>query len=190
MTDTQQTQLVTMLRNVVNEALRATDIVRGLRSYFISGASSLQDTSVTHLVDECAARFSQKAAKADVALVTDYTHHDDHVLVDQVQISTALGNLLKNAIDASSPGAQVRVTVSSDEKQMLRIRVIDQGELLDADAADQVFRPFYSKKKDGLGLGLSVSRSLVENNGGVLRYQTHPEKCFEILLPLGDSVDE
>jgi C4-dicarboxylate-specific signal transduction histidine kinase len=73
---------------------------------------------------------------------------------------------------------------------MLSIRVIDHGALLDADAADQVFRPFYSKKKDGLGLGLSVSRSLVENNGGVLRYQAQPEKCFQILLPLGDCVDE
>lgn len=190
MTDAQQTQLVTMLRNVVNEALRATDIVRGLRSYFISGASSLQDTSVRHLVDECVARFAQKAAKAEVALVAVYTHREDHVLVDRVQISTALGNLLKNAIDASPSGAQVTVHVSADEKEMLSIRVIDHGALLDADAADQVFRPFYSKKKDGLGLGLSVSRSLVENNGGVLRYQAHPEKCFQILLPLGDCVDE
>ena len=190
MTDAQQTQLVTMLRNVVNEALRATDIVRGLRSYFISGASSLQDTSVTHLVDECVARFAKKALKADVTLVTNYTHNEDRVLVDRVQISTALGNLLKNAIDASPPGGQVTVHVSAEDKQMLSIRVLDQGALLDADAQEQVFRPFYSKKKEGLGLGLSVSRSLVENNGGVLRYLAQPEKCFQILLPIGDSVDE
>lgn len=190
MTDVQQTQLVTMLRNVVNEALRATNIVRGLRSYFISGASSLQDTSAQHLVEECVARFAKKANTAQVRLVTNYTHSDEHVLVDRVQISTALGNLLKNAIDASPLGGQVTVCVSTETKQMLSIRVLDQGALLDLEAAEQVFRPFHSNKKEGLGLGLSISRSLVENNGGMLRYQDQPEKCFQILLPLGDSVDE
>ncbi len=190
MTDTQQTQLVSMLRNVVNEAARATNIVRGLRSYFISGASSLQETSVTQLVDECVARFSQAALKAGVLLTTDYTHALDQILVDRVQISTALGNLLKNAIDASPAGGEVKVSVGTEGKQMLSIRVIDQGLLLDVEAADQAFRPFHSKKKDGLGLGLSISRSLVENNGGFLRFQAQPEKCFQILLPLGDSIDE
>ena len=52
-----------------------------------------------------------------------------------------------------------------------------------SDVVEQVFRPFYTQKKDGLGLGLSVSKSLVENNGGVLRYLDHPTKCFEIILP-------
>jgi C4-dicarboxylate-specific signal transduction histidine kinase len=61
--------------------------------------------------------------------------------------------------------------------------VIDQGEPLSEEVAAQVFRPFYTQKKDGLGLGLSVSKSLVENNGGVLQYIDHAEKCFEIILP-------
>ena len=190
MTQAQHTQLDTLLRNVVNEALRATDIVRGLRSFFISGTSSLQDTSVKQVVDESVARFAQKAKQAKVALVTVYAHPEDHVVMDRVQISTALGNLLKNAIDASPSGAQVTVHVRAEDKQMISIRVIDEGTLLDADEAEQVFRPFYSQKKEGLGLGLSVSRSLVENNGGVLRYQAQPEKCFQILLPFGDSADE
>jgi signal transduction histidine kinase len=185
----QAAQLVKLLRNVVNEALRATDIVRGLRSYFISGVSTLQKVEVTDLVDECMARYAQKAAQTQVTLTTVYAQKEKYVLIDRVQISTAIGNLLKNAIDASAIGMCVTVKIS-DEKQMLSVRVIDQGPLLDPGALDQVFRPFYSNKKDGLGLGLSVSKSLVENNGGVLRYQSQPEKCFQILLPLGEAIDE
>ena len=184
----QQSQLTHVLRNIVKETWRASEIVRGLRSYFISGVSTLQKVEVQTLVDECLVRLEKRAAHAQVALKAVYQHRVLSVMVDRVQISTALGNLLKNAIDASEPGMQVTVCVS-DDRTMLSIRVIDQAHLLDPDVIEQVFRPFYSNKKEGLGLGLSVSQSLVENNGGVLRYQSHPKKCFEILLPIGETTD-
>jgi two-component system, LuxR family, sensor kinase FixL len=183
-----QSQLERLLRNIVNETMRATDIVRGLRSYFISGVSTLQNVDIKILVDECVMRMEKRAAQAQVNLLAVYEQHIHTVMVDRIQLSTAIGNLLKNAIDASEPGMSVRVRVT-DDKHMLSIRVIDEAHLLDATEVEQVFRPFYSNKKDGLGLGLSVSQSLVENNGGVLRYQAQPYKCFEILLPLGDAAD-
>jgi two-component system sensor kinase FixL len=190
MTDVRQAQLTTMLQKIVNEALRATDVVRGLRSYFISGASSLQKTSINALVEKCQERFVSRAAKEHVSLVTIYAETDHEVWVDSIQISTALGNLMKNAIDASKPGNQVVVQISLEEKHMLSIGVSDEGTHLDAESIEQIFRPFYSKKKDGLGLGLSLSKSLVENNGGTLRYLSMPRKCFQILLPLEDPVNE
>ena len=190
MTEERQVQLRTMLRKIVNEALRATDVVRGLRSYFISGASSLGQTSVNALVDKSLQRFSSRANKEQVSLVTVYADTDHDVWVDAVQISTALGNLIKNAIDASLPGGQVTVRISIEDKHMLSIGVSDEGAELSEASVEQIFRPFYSNKKDGLGLGLSLSRSLVENNGGTLRYVSQPRKCFQILLPLGEPIDE
>jgi signal transduction histidine kinase len=187
-TTEQQAQFKHLLRRIVDETWRASDIVRGLRSYFISGVSTLQKVEVQGLVDECISRVTKKAEQAQVQLDTLYLQQVTHVMVDRVQISTAIGNLLKNAIDVSEAGMRVTVRVSND-KHMLSIGVIDQAHLLEDDVVDQVFRPFFSSKKDGLGLGLSVSQSLVENNGGVLRYQAQPDKCFEILLPLGDNLD-
>ena len=174
----------------MNEALRATDVVRGLRSYFISGASSLGQTSVNALVDKSLQRFSSRANKEQVSLVTVYADTDPDVWVDAVQISTALGNLIKNAIDASQPGGHVTVHISTQDKHTLSIGVFDEGAELSEASIEQIFRPFYSNKKDGLGLGLSLSRSLVENNGGTLRYVSQPRKCFQILLPLGAPIDE
>jgi len=181
-------QLDRLLRNIVNETMRATDIVRGLRSYFISGVSTLEEVDVKSWVDECVARLAEHAAHAQVSLTAVYEQRVSSVKVDRIQMSTALGNLIKNAIDASDAGMQVTVCVLNDHHS-LTLRVIDQAHLLEVEVVDQVFRPFYSDKKEGLGLGLSVSQSLVENNGGVLRYQSQPEKCFEIVLPLGEHVD-
>jgi len=104
-----------------------------------------------------------------------------------VQINTAIGNLLKNAIDASPAGMSVLISTADTSDAQLCIRVADQGARLIDEVAEQVFRPFYTRKKDGLGLGLSVSKSLVENNGGVLRYVDQPIKCFEIVLPAESS---
>ena len=172
-----------ILKKVIAETFRASEIVRGLRAYFIGGASNLQQTSVTKMIDECVHYLDKMLITTGVHIQKKYTQDQDVVWVDQVQIRTAIGNLLKNAIDASRPGMHVSIQVSNVEVNSVSIRVIDQGEPLSEEVAAQVFRPFYTQKKDGLGLGLSVSKSLVENNGGVLQYIDHAGKCFEIILP-------
>lgn len=176
-----------VLTKVVSETVRASDIVRGLRSYFIGGASNLQHARVNDIVDDCVSRSHKHAQTVGVLLEKHYAHHNDVLLVDVVQIKTALGNLIKNALEVSQAGMTVSVHVSDAPHQNVSIRVVDQGPRLVDDVIDQVFRPFYTEKKDGLGLGLSVSQSLVENNGGMLRYVNHPQKCFEILLPCEGS---
>ena len=172
-----------VLTKVVSETLRASDIVRGLRSYFIGGASNLQKVSARKIVEDCVERLQKNADKAGVILEKKFEHQNDALLVDVVQLNTAIGNLLKNAMDASHAGMSVLICVADAPNHQLSIRVLDQGPRLVDDVVEQVFRPFYTQKKDGLGLGLSVSKSLVENNGGVLRYLDHPTKCFEIILP-------
>jgi C4-dicarboxylate-specific signal transduction histidine kinase len=173
------------LKKVVSETIRASEIVRGLRSYFIGGASNLQHASAIKIIDDCVGRLHTTILNAGVTVVKTYDHRNDSLLVDVVQINTAIGNLLKNALDASAVGMVVTIRVSDIDGHLLSIQVRDSGEPLAEEMVEQVFRPFYTQKNDGLGLGLSVSKSLVENNGGVLRYLDIPFKCFEIILPSG-----
>jgi signal transduction histidine kinase len=173
-----------VLRKIVAETLRASEIVRGLRGYFIGGASNLQQASAKKIVNDCIDRLEKRILSTGVAVEKRYENKNDFLWVDLVQISTAIGNLLKNAIDASSNGMRVSVYLSDVGEHSISIRVFDEGEPLSGDMVEKVFRPFYTQKKDGLGLGLSVSKSLVENNGGVLRYVDDPSKCFEIILPI------
>jgi two-component system sensor kinase FixL len=169
-----------ILKKVVSETLRASEIVRGLRSYFIGGASNLQNTSAIKMIDDC---IESLIIKNDVKVEKVYTHQNDTVIVDFVQMRTAIGNLLKNAMEASPLGMLVSIKVFDVDAHSVCIQVIDQGEPLSEELVDQVFRPFYTQKKDGLGLGLSISKLLVENNGGLLRYVGNPVKRFEIVLP-------
>lgn len=169
-----------ILKKVVSETLRASEIVRGLRDYFIGGASDLQSTSVIKMIDDCVERL---VVKNEVSVDKIYSHRNDRVMVDLVQMRTAISNLLKNAIEASQPGMLVSIKVVDIDAHTVCIQVIDQGEPLSEELVEQVFRPFYTQKKDGLGLGLSISKLLVENNGSVLRYVDQPVKCFEIVLP-------
>jgi nitrogen-specific signal transduction histidine kinase len=87
-------------------------------------------------------------------------------------------------VEASQSGMTVKVLVTESGRSHVSIQVVDQGDGLKDEVAEQVFKPFYSLKKDGLGLGLSVSKSLVEVNAGVLRYLHQPTQCFEIVLPI------
>lgn len=172
-----------VLQKIVKETVRASQIVKSLREYFIGGGSHLQWHGVKQLVHDCSSRFSTAFASSGVALETHFLAHPEKVLVDEVQFSTALGNLLKNALETSVSGMHVRIEVGYAQMNQLSIKVFDQGPALAPDAIDQVFRPFYSHKPDGLGLGLSVSKSLIENHGGMLKYHEQPDKCFEIRLP-------
>lgn len=178
------------LRRIVDETLRATRIVKGLRSFFTSGVSVLQEVDAQTLIEDGLARVQSKANQAHVQLQASYPSTRISLVVDPVQISTALSNLLKNAIEASPAGTTVWVKLSLEKPDTASIRVLDMGTLLTPDEADLIFRPFYSQKKEGLGLGLSISQALVDNNDGILRYQDKPDKCFQILLPTRELMDE
>lgn len=176
-----------VLQKVLSETMRATDIVRGLRSYFTSGASRPQCTLLSELVASCMQRVTAQAEAKKVQLIQNNRHHGDNVFIDPVQISAALGNLLKNAIEVSLPQSSVEVRLTDGDEGFVSVEVLDQALPLLPQEIEKVFKPFYSQKKEGLGLGLSLSQALVEHNGGVLRYNAQPEKSFQILLPTRES---
>lgn len=182
------TTLDQVLHHIVDETARASEVVRSLRRYFTSGESRLQRMPVSVWVEGCVQRWQPQAQQAGVGLRSELPPLPD-LHVDMVQMDTALGNLLKNAIEASQAGQTVRVIGACTASGWIELRVCDQGPPLSASEARQVFRPFYSDKLHGLGLGLSISRSLVENNGGRLFYDNRPQKSFVMLLPSADPAD-
>ncbi|NBP10284.1 MAG: ATP-binding protein [Betaproteobacteria bacterium] len=131
-------------------------------------------------------RLEPLAQTSGVRLHFSSQGHIPEIYVDEVQMGTALSNLLKNAIQASEYNQKVEINVLRASQSIVLIRVLDQGLKLEADEAERLFRPFVSGKRDGLGLGLSISRSLIENNGGTLDYESTPEKCFVIKFYLED----
>ena len=184
-----QALLNKVLRQIVDETLRASQIVRGLRSYFIAGAANLQTVQVAEWADDCLSRCQNLAIQQLVTLRLE-VHTQRQVVIDPIQVGTALANLVKNAIEASPPHAQVTIACEDDGIDEVRISVYDEGPVLDPQAMDDIFRPLYTSKRYGLGLGLSISKSLIENNGGELKYVHTPKKCLTFNLPALEKIYE
>jgi two-component system sensor kinase FixL len=180
--------LMRTLRQIADESVRASEVVRGLRSFFIAGVSRVQRVDTREWVQQCAQRLQKLSLKMDVNLVLQ-TEDVPALQVDPVQMATALTNLMKNAMEASQRGQTVTVQTRQADAEHVRIAVLDQGTLLDPQQVQAIFKPFFTQKKHGLGLGLSISRSLVENNGGRLIYESSPHKCFVMILPTGAQAD-
>jgi signal transduction histidine kinase len=113
------------------------------------------------------------------------------VCVDHVQIEQVIINLLRNSIDAlrNLPAGQQRllsIQSSLTPNDSIQIRVKDNGPGLDKDQQQKVLTPFYTTKADGMGMGLSISRSLVEAHDGALHFNSQPGKgtTFYFTLPI------
>jgi two-component system, LuxR family, sensor kinase FixL len=120
------------------------------------------------------------ALKAPGAPLVQVRLHFDpnapHVLVDRIQIQQVLFNLIRNAIEAMefSRRRELGVVTSLRDDRMVEIAVTDTGPGLDDDIAARLFEPFISNKRHGMGLGLSICRSIVESHGGRLRCEANP----------------
>ena len=129
------------------------------------------------------------AQKLNVQLKIEKLSEPVWVMVDITQVKTALGNLIKNAIESANSEGLVEVMVALNKQQRVEISIFDSGKKLDIYESEIIFKPFYSQKKEGLGLGLSISKSLIENNDGSISYRSKPKKCFVVSLPTGNKID-
>jgi signal transduction histidine kinase len=177
---------------VVNEVARAGDVVRRLRDFFRSGSSQLARTAVAPLLDEAIAAEQPRADRHRVSCATDCAPALDDVLVDRIQIDTVLHNLLSNAIEAmkGTSSAQRRIVVRArrGEGSFVQITVADTGPGLSGDAAARLFHAFATSKPGGMGLGLAISRSIVEGHGGRLWLEPTERGCaFSFTLPVAPA---
>ena len=111
----------------------------------------------------------------------------DFVLADKVQIQQVLLNLMRNAIDAMEDSRRRELTVSTRlaPEDMVEISVTDTGTGISPEIAAQLFQPFVTSKRQGMGVGLSISRTIVEAHGGSIAPRPNPEggTVFSFTLP-------
>jgi two-component system sensor kinase FixL len=156
-----------------SEALRAGQIVRRLREFVSKGELDLQVQPLAQLVNEAmtlglvGAR--ERGVKWEIAIEPDM----DDVFADRIQIQQVLVNLMRNAIEAmeASPVKNIIIRACPAEEGQVEISVSDSGSGITPEVAATLFQPFTSTKGDGMGLGLSICRTIVEAHGGKLRIE-------------------
>jgi PAS domain S-box-containing protein len=173
-------QTLVTVREIMEEAaadtMRAGEIVRRVRDFVVRRTVEMKEESVKSIVEEACA-FALIGVKANGARVgLRFDPKASQVLADRVQIQQVLVNLLRNSIEAMADvkRRELRVTTTLINAETIEIAVADTGTGLAKGVADRLFEPFVSTKRDGMGLGLSICRSIVEAHGGRLRSEPNP----------------
>ena len=167
------------------ECQRATDVLHRLREFFRSGSTRLEKVDLAGLVVDVEQRLMSRLNDAGVDCSLDVPPGLE-VLADRLQIELVLRNLLVNALEAvaGNPPGERRVVLSAAEVEggKVLLQVLDSGPGV-GEMAGRVFEPFVSSKGSGMGLGLAISRAIVENHGGELWCEEGGQGVFTLLLP-------
>jgi C4-dicarboxylate-specific signal transduction histidine kinase len=185
------TELVAALEQISKEARRAGEIVRRVRGFVQKRESQMVEVALNDLVKEvvflCQLELDQRRTKIAVELAPDLPI----VMGDPVQIEQVLMNLVRNALEAMEQ--------TPEEDRLLEIRSIrrgddavqadvrDRGKGITLDDFERIFEPFFTTKPEGLGMGLAISRSIVQGHGGRLWASINPDGgcTFHFILPGG-----
>jgi signal transduction histidine kinase len=183
------------MREVAGQALRAGRIINRLRESISQRTPPRAISGVDPLVREVADLLDAESRQQQVELVFDMPPTLPAVLVDRIQVQQVLLNVMRNAIEAmiSNNGRARRLTVRATPEgdQFVRIAVSDTGPGCTHDQVQQIFDAFYTTKQQGMGMGLSISRSIIEAHEGRLWAQPNEGRgltvCFT--LPTADGTE-
>lgn len=176
MADDTDARALDALDKAQEQALRAGEIIRRLRDFLSRGEPERRVESLSKLVREACALALVGAKEHGVHVRYQLDPKAAQVLVDRVPIQQVIINLVRNALDAMEkhPRRELLVSSSVGEESMAVVSVADTGPGIDEAAAAKLFQPFVTTKAHGMGVGLSISRTIVEAHGGRIWTEPHP----------------
>jgi len=190
-------QLSEILDKTRQQALRAGRIIHRMREFVKSRSKHLSIADVNTLIHEAVSLCSAELKKNDIKLTFELESDLPPIYIDNIHIEQVIINLIRNSIDAlqtMSAKQQRCLTIHSrlTHDNGIRIRIRDNGPGIDQDQQQKILMPFYTTKADGMGMGLSISRSLIEAHEGTLRFNSKPGKGsnFYFTLPIRRKPDE
>jgi two-component system, LuxR family, sensor kinase FixL len=175
-TDERLVQLRDALDKAGDQALRTGQIIRRLRDFVARGETEWRIESIKRLIEEISALALVAAKEQSVRVIFQLDPSVDLVLVDKVQVQQVLLNLLRNAIEAMETSERRELVVSTKPvaDNMIAVSVADTGPGIDPKIAPQLFQPFVTTKRQGMGIGLSISRTIIESHRGKISMEPNP----------------
>jgi PAS domain S-box-containing protein len=183
------------VRRTMRDGQRAADVISRLRALFNRKTPVSEAVDLNEATREVIALSQGDFQKSQVILRTELADDLQSVAADRVQLQQVILNLLRNAMDAMSTvdsrPRELLVRTERDAGDRVRLSVIDAGIGFDPQAKDKLFDAFYSTKDDGMGVGLSVSRSIIQNHQGQLWAVLNegPGATFSFAVPCQDAGD-
>ena len=177
------------LRDIVRDGKRAGEVIARIRALTKRTAPPRERLDLNETIREVLALVGDEAKRKSVVIRTQFADDLSPVSGDRVQLQQVLLNLVMNAMDAMSSvedrARQLVITTQNIDQDRVQVTVEDSGTGLDPNTMARIFEPFYTTKSGGMGMGLSISRSIVQNHGGRLWATANdgPGTSFHFTLP-------
>ncbi|MEM5295772.1 PAS domain-containing protein [Burkholderia sp. JPY481] len=178
-------------RRTIRDGNRAADVIARLRALFSKRSVTLEAVDLNHTAREVVALMQTDLDRARVIVRAEFADGLPLVGCDRVQVQQVIMNLLRNAADAMSSvddrPRRISVKTEADSDGMVRLTVLDSGVGFDPQHAERLFDAFYTTKNDGMGIGLAISRSIIESQNGRLWAalpDDGPGASFAFCLPI------
>ncbi|MFL9860607.1 ATP-binding protein [Paraburkholderia madseniana] len=189
-------ELRDILNDIVQDDYRASEVIRRIRAVVKKGGLEVIPLDLAGVMRDVVALVHSDAIVRGTRVTLDIDSTLPPVRGDRVQLQQVMLNLLLNAFDAMNEvppvDRMVCVTLKPADNGMVLIAVRDRGHGLTADKLDKIFKPFFTSKPQGLGLGLSISRSIIDMHRGRLWAENNNDRgaTFYVALPVGDATPE
>ena len=176
------------LEETAKQSLRAGDIIRHLRDFTTRGDTDKEPEDINRLIEEAAALALIGSRERGIRTEFEFSSGRARVLADRVQIQQVLTNLMRNAIEAmrDSPRRELIVRTRQRDEREIEVEVQDTGPGIADEISDQLFQPFVTTKAGGMGIGLSISRRIMQSHGSDLKYRRNESggATFTFSLPI------
>lgn len=175
----------------IQGATRAAEVIARIRSLIYKGAPQRVPVRLNAVIAETVTLISSQAERNAVAIATELDPNLPEVIGDRIQMQQVILNLTMNGIEALSgvEGRQRQLTIRTEGfEKHVRVVVSDNGVGVDAETMLRLFEPFFTTRPQGIGMGLSISRSIIEAHSGRLWVESTPQQgsTFYFTLPQGD----
>ena len=193
-TDPDVAEIRAALDDIVSDDRRASEVVARIRNMLKKGPRHRSSVDVNDAVMEVLSMLRGQMTDGRTNLTLDLTRDLPRVLADRVQVQQVVMNLVRNALDALHDVSEPRLVLTTRRSDgWVQVRVQDNGDGIPADLPGDVFEPFLSSKDGGLGMGLAISRSIVEEHGGRLWVEEGATGgatlCFELQVWPGEAAE-
>jgi two-component system sensor kinase FixL len=181
-------RIAELMTKAVEQANRAGEIIRRLRSFVAYGETQKNVEDISDVVNEACALSLVGARSEGVETTLALASDLPPVTMDRIQIQQVVVNLIRNSLDATTDQDERVIVIKTmlDDDNTLKVSVADNGPGIDEAIAEKLFQPFNSSKTNGMGIGLSISRTIIEQHGG--RIQAAPNEgggvIFSFTLPI------
>jgi len=176
---------------MAKDARRAADIIERVRSLFRKDSSSPQEiVDVNEIIREMIVVLQKEADRHSARMSMDLTGRPTQVMADRVQLQQVLMNLMLNGIEAMRDATgELGIKSQCGEDGQVLISVSDTGVWLPTENTDQIFNAFFTTKSQGTGMGLAITRSIVESHGGRIwaTANSGPGATFQFTLPIREE---